>query len=193
MKHKFRGYVALTKVTSLPLVQQRAIFTSMLDDEWTHTLRYVIDVADGAQLEEVLDALEAHLREQRNIIVDRREFYSRVQQQGECFDDLLCVIKEIANFCNFCDRCIDNRFRDRIVVGVRDEGALKRMLKEKDLQLQSAIDICSASENANMSSAVFRDQASQSLCKVSRYKHEKAPQKFLCAIDVGERATKKNQ
>ncbi|KAK3875281.1 hypothetical protein Pcinc_019836 [Petrolisthes cinctipes] len=94
-RHKFRGYVALTKVTSLPLVQQKAILTSMLDDEWTRTLRYVVDVADGAQLEEVLDAMEAHLRGQRNVIVDRREFYSGVQQQGEAFDDFLCAIKEM--------------------------------------------------------------------------------------------------
>ncbi|KAK3868203.1 hypothetical protein Pcinc_026391 [Petrolisthes cinctipes] len=174
-RHKFRGYVALTKVTSLPLVQQKAILTSMLDDEWNRTLRYVVDVADGAQLEEVLDAMEAHLRGQRNVIVDRREFYSRVQQQGEAFDDFLCAIKEMVNFCDFCDHCIDNRLRDRIVVGIRDEEALKRMLQEKHLQLQSAIDICRASENANMSRAVIRDHASQSLCKVSRYKHEKTP------------------
>ncbi|KAK3854724.1 hypothetical protein Pcinc_038818 [Petrolisthes cinctipes] len=174
-RHKFRGYVALTKVTSLPLVQQKAILTSMLDDEWTRTLRYVVDVADGAQLEEVLDAMEAHLRGQRNVIVDRREFYSRVQQQGEAFDDFLCAIKEMVNFCDFCDHDIDNRLRDRIVVGIRDEEALKRMLQEKHLQLQSAIDICRASENANMSRAVIRDHASQSLCKVSRYKHEKTP------------------
>lgn len=80
-----------------------------------------------------------------------------------------------SKFCDTCDHCTDNRLRGRIVVGIRDEEALKRMLKEKKLQQQSTIDICRASENANMGSAVIRDHSSQSLCKVSRNRHEKTP------------------
>ncbi|KAG7169936.1 hypothetical protein Hamer_G019755 [Homarus americanus] len=85
--------------------------------------------------------MEAYLRGQRNVIVDQRDFHSRVQEPGETFDDFLCAVKDIANFCDFCESCIDNRLRDRIVVGTRDEEELKHMLKEKDLKLQSAINI----------------------------------------------------
>lgn len=173
-RHKFDGYVTLMKVTSLPISQQRAVLASVLDDEWVRTLRYVINADEDAELKVVLGLMEDHLRGQRNVIVDRREFNSRVQEVGETFDDFLCAIKEIANFCSFCDSCIDNRLRDRIVVGTRDEEALKRMLKEKSLTLENAIDICRASENANKCSAVIREpHASHAVNKVSRYKRER--------------------
>lgn len=172
-RHKFRGYVALMKISALPLVEQKAVLSSVVDDEWSRTLRFTIDAADDAGLEQVLDAMEAHLRGQRNVIVDRREFYARVQQPGESFDDFLCAVKEIVNFCDFCESCIDNRLRDRIVVGTSDEGALKRMLKEKDLTLRSAIDICRASESANKNSAAIRNTVDGTVCKVSRYRRER--------------------
>ena len=115
--------------------------------------------------------MEAHLRGRRNVIVDRIDFYSRIEEPSETFDDFLCAMKEIAKFCDFCDTCIDNRLRDRIVVGTDAQEALKRMLEEKDLKLQSAINICRPSENTNTSSAVIRD-SSHSLGKVSRYRRE---------------------
>ncbi|KAG7174299.1 hypothetical protein Hamer_G003234 [Homarus americanus] len=134
-RHKFEGYVKLTKIHYLPPDQQRSTLVALLDDDWTRTLRYGLAVADGAHLKTTLDATEAHLRRQRNVIVDRRDFYSRVQVAGESFEDFLCSIKEIAAFCDFCDVCMDNRIRDRVVVGTRDEKTLKRMLKVKDLSL----------------------------------------------------------
>ncbi|KAG7173746.1 hypothetical protein Hamer_G018891 [Homarus americanus] len=167
-RHKFKGYMTLTKISSLSPAEQRAELVSVLNDEWTRILRYRIGVADDTELEPVLDAIKAYLRGERNVIVDRRDSYSRVQEPGETFDDFLCAVKEIANFCDFCESCIDNRLRDRIVVGTRDEEALKRMLEEKDLKLQSAINIFRASEDANVSSPVIRVSASHTLAKVSR-------------------------
>ena len=127
------GYVTLMKIFILPTAQQRAALMSVLDDEWTRTLRYGIAVADDAGLEQILDVMEAHLRGQHNVIVDRRDFYSRIQEPGGTFDDFLCAMKEIANFCDFCDACINNRLRDRIVVGTSDQEALKRMFEEKNV------------------------------------------------------------
>lgn len=169
-RHKFMGYVTLTKMSSLPLAEQRAAFLALLDDEWTRILRYGISVREDAKLDVVLDAMECYLRGQRNVIVDRRDFYSRIQEPGESFDDFLCAVKEIANFCDFCEECLDNRLRDRIVVGTSDEVALKRMLEDRKLTLQTAIDLCRASESANQCSAVIRGSASRTVNKVSNYK-----------------------
>ena len=127
------GYVTLTKIFTLHTAQKRAALMSVLDDEWTQTLRYGIAVADDAGLEQVLDAMQAYLRGQRNVIVDQRDFYSRIQEPGETFDDFLCAMKEIAIFCDIYDTCISNRLRDRIIVGTSDQEALKRMLENKNI------------------------------------------------------------
>ncbi|KAG7177123.1 hypothetical protein Hamer_G000362 [Homarus americanus] len=75
-RHKFKGYVTLTKISSLLPAEQRTALVSVLDDKWIRILRYGIGVADDTELEPVLDAMEAYLRGQRNVIVDRRDFYS---------------------------------------------------------------------------------------------------------------------
>ena len=132
-----------------------------------------IAVADDVGLEQVIDAMEVHLRGQRNVIMDRRDIYSRIQEQGDVFDDFLCAVKVIAIFCDFCETCINNRLRDHIVVGTNDQEALKHMLEKKYLKLQSAINICRASENANVSNAVIRDPTNHTLGKVSRSRRER--------------------
>ncbi|KAK3851886.1 hypothetical protein Pcinc_041496 [Petrolisthes cinctipes] len=172
-RYKFEGYVTLTKINMLTRTEQRAALTAVLDDEWTRTLRYGISVPEDADLGSILDAMGEYLRNQRNIIVDRRDFYLRVQEAGESFDDFLCSVKEIANFCEFCDKCVDSQLRDRIVVGTSDELALKRMLENKNLSLENAIDICRASESANHCSAVIRGASHSSthvVNKVSSYR-----------------------
>ncbi|KAK4329507.1 hypothetical protein Pmani_000138 [Petrolisthes manimaculis] len=167
-RHKFEGYVTLTKINMLTLTEQRAALTAVLDDEWTRTLRYGISVPEDADLGSILDAMEEYLRNQRNIIVDRRDFYLRVQEPGESFDDFLCLVKKIANFCDFCDKCVDSQLRDRIVVGTSDEVALKRMLENENLSLENAIDISRASESANHCSAVIKGASHSSTHVVNR-------------------------
>ena len=96
----------------------------------------------GVDLTAILDVMEAHLRGQRSIILDRRDFYSRVQEPDETFDDFVSSIKDISAYCDFCDKCLDDQYHDRIVVGTHDQEALKRMLHEPKLALQKAVDIC---------------------------------------------------
>lgn len=167
--------MTLTKMELLSRGEQRAALTSVLGDEWTRILRYGISVAEDADLATVLDAMGAPLRNQRNIIMDRRDFHSRIQEPYESFDDFLCAVKELDNFCEFCDTCVDEQLRDRIVVGTSDEVALKRLLENKTLTLQSARDICRASESVNKCSGVLKGAASRALNNISNFKRARKP------------------
>ncbi|KAG0702459.1 hypothetical protein GWK47_025098 [Chionoecetes opilio] len=73
-KMKFDGYMLLTRVDNLPPKEQRAILLSLLDEDWTRVIRYALPVAEDTPAKEVVMAMEAHLRTQRNVLVDRREF-----------------------------------------------------------------------------------------------------------------------
>ena len=149
----------LARLDSLPFKEQRAVLTSLLDDDWSRIVRHTLQVAADDGIKDVLDAMEKHLRGQRSVLLDRREFYSRVQEPDESFDDFLCAVKEIAAYCGFCSVCEDVQFRDRIVSGTRDEEALKRMLLESDLDFQRAVDICRASESADVNNAALRGES----------------------------------
>ena len=111
-----------------------------------------------------------YLREQRNVVLDRREFNLRRQEQGESFDEFVCALKELADLCDFCTKCIDDRIRDQIVSGVQDEETLKRLLEVKDVSLKKAIDICRACESASKNTVDLRGAAAPSLQRMSQYK-----------------------
>ena len=155
-REKYRGYRLLTGLDSMSVPEQRAALLALLDDEWTRVVRYSLDVDDATAVDAVLDRMESYLRSQRSVILDRKDFYTRPQADGEPFDDYLMALKELAEFCDFCSHCMDDRLRDRIVTGIRSEETVQLLLAEPALTLQKTIDICRAKENAMQNSAELR-------------------------------------
>ena len=168
-RSKFEGYSLLVGLDSMPPAQQRAALFALLDDDWSRIVRFSIPVQQDTPIQDIIAAMQQFLRRQRNVILDRRDFDSRSQQPGESFDEFFCTLKEIAAFCDFCTACIDERLRDRLVVGVSSEDARRRLLETPDLTLQSAADICRAAENAANSRSAIGGPAS-CLQKMSEYK-----------------------
>ena len=140
-REKLNGYLLLTGASALPVTSQRAVLLSLVDEDWHRVLRYGLNVSASSAISEVVDAMEAHLRKQRSVLVDRRAFYARVQEEGENFEDFLCAVKELAAFCDFCTQCFDSRLRDKVVCGLQDEDTVKRLLEDPDLDLQKTVDI----------------------------------------------------
>ena len=155
-REKYKGYRLLTGLDSLDVPEQRAALLTLLDDEWTRVIRYSLDVTDATPIDTLLTKMESHLRSQRNVIVDRKEFHTRQQADGEPFDEYVMALKELAEFCDFCVHCTDDRLRDRIVTGIRCEDTVRLLLAESSLTLQKTIDIRRARENATQDSEALR-------------------------------------
>ena len=45
------------------------------------------------------------------------------------------TLQEIAAFCDFCETCLADQYRDRIMTGISDEETLRELLTEKELTL----------------------------------------------------------
>ena len=167
---KFEDYILLTGIDKLSNDEQKAVLRSLLDDEWFRITKFALNINmddDTITIHTIIDKMKAHLRSQRNVVIDRKEFYSRNQQSGEKFDDYLIALQEIASFCDFCPNCIDNQFRDRIVTGIQSEETVKNLLSEKKLTYDKAIAICRANENANKDSESLASACSVN--KVTKY------------------------
>ena len=154
-KQKVEDFMLLTGIDQADNDRQKAVLRSLLDEEWFRVVKFAlnIDMDDiTVTIHTVIDKMQEHLRSQRNIVLDRKEFYTRNQQADEPFDDYYISLQEIAAFCDFCPKCSDQQFRDRIVTGIRDEETVKQLLTEKKLTLEKTITICRAKENANKDS-----------------------------------------
>ena len=153
---RVRAHASRARWDRLPIEEQTAALLALLDDYWTRTLQHGLDIVTPNTCENLVAAFKKHLRGQRSVVLDRREFFMRQQEPGETFDDYLVVLKELAQFCDFCTHCRDEQFRDRLVNGISDQESLQAMLAEPELTLDKAIKICRANESAKRNAAVLR-------------------------------------
>ena len=69
-RQKFVGFSLLTGVSRLAPPEQKAALLALLDD-WTRVVRYGLPISEDANVDTIIAAMQAHLRRQRNIIIDR--------------------------------------------------------------------------------------------------------------------------
>ena len=101
--------------------------------------------AAKTNIDRVLELLQAHCIGETNEIYERYLFNKRDQDAGESFDSYIACLRSLAKTCNFGE-LQDSMIRDRVVVGIRDNGIRKRLLTESKLTLSKCIDICRANE-----------------------------------------------
>ena len=65
---------------------------------------------------------------------------------GESIDHFVSSLRTLAKSCNFCQCLQDSLLRDRIVFGVKEPALRKKLLQERHLTLEKAIDICKSGE-----------------------------------------------
>jgi len=80
----------------------------------------------------VLEILDAFCVGETNEICERYQFNKRDQESGESVDSYVAALRTLAKKCNY-GSLLDSLIRDRIVVGIRDNGTRKRLLQEPKL------------------------------------------------------------
>ncbi|KAJ8029616.1 hypothetical protein HOLleu_29056 [Holothuria leucospilota] len=108
---------------------------------------FELDEAARNDVDTLLKRFADPFTPKKNVTYERHVFNTRVQHQGESVDQFVTDLKTKAKTCEFGGLC-DRLIKDRIVVGVTDEQVRARLLRERDLSLQKAIDICHAAETS---------------------------------------------
>ncbi|XP_049875309.1 uncharacterized protein K02A2.6-like [Pectinophora gossypiella] len=95
----------------------------------------------------VVKKFDEHFIPLKNESVSSHVFFTRDQRRGETFDDYVTELRKLAKECEF-GTLNDRMIRDRIVTGIGDSRLQDRLLRESDLTLTKAINICKAAELA---------------------------------------------
>lgn len=82
---------------------------------------------------------------QKNVIVLRHKFNSRSQRKDETTESYITELKRLANDCEY-GNLKNELIRDRIVCGISNENVRKQMLKNHELTLEKAIQLCQLDE-----------------------------------------------
>jgi hypothetical protein len=104
---------------------------------------------DSKDPDKVMEAMEEFAKGLMNETLERHNFYTRNQEEGEKFDEYLTDIVMLSKSCNFCVACVPGMIRDKIVNGILDNDVRRKLLQEKKLTEVNAIEICRANEKAS--------------------------------------------
>ncbi|XP_061904359.1 uncharacterized protein K02A2.6-like [Entelurus aequoreus] len=96
----------------------------------------------------IVDILTKHFSPKPLVIAERFRFHRRHQEEGESVTMFMAALRKLAEHCEFGDTLSD-ALRDRLVCGLANEAAQKRLLTESDLTLEKAINISVSMEMAS--------------------------------------------
>lgn len=97
----------------------------------------------------IIQKLDAYFIPKTNTSVRRHIFNSRIQLPQENFDGFLNDLRKLAADCEF-STLKNGLIKDQIVFGIRDKKTKDRLLREPDLDLTKAINICKAAEQTEL-------------------------------------------
>ena len=80
-----------------------------------------------------------------NVTYERYRFGTATQENSESIDQFLNKLRQLSLTCKF-ENLRDDMIRDRLVIGVADSKIRARLLREPELTLARALDICRTSE-----------------------------------------------
>lgn len=89
---------------------------------------------------EIVDTLTGHFSPKPLVIAERFRFHKRNQDEGESVTMFVAALRKLAEHREFKD-ALNDTLRDRLVYGLRNEAAQKKLLTESDLSLERAINI----------------------------------------------------
>ena len=138
----------------------------------------IVDSLDFANDEErkdidvIPEKLEVFFVGETNEIYERYQFNKRDQESGESIDSYVASLCTFAKTCNY-GSLLDSLIRDRIVVGLRDNGTRKWLLQEAKLTLNKCIDVCRSTEATSAQLQATENQEDFKFIADDKFKKEK--------------------
>ena len=150
-KQRFNVYLIASGYSAKSDKVKASLFLHVIGEEALevfNTFEFT-DAGDANKLDPVIQKFEDYCSPKKNTTFERYVFFSRKQKESEPFEQWLTELKMLANSCEF-ETLRDSLIKDAIVLGVHDVHVKDRLLREKDLKLDRAIEVCKASETSKL-------------------------------------------
>ena len=154
-RQKWGNYSILAQLDRQPAVCQVALLLNALA-LWTYNGFHFDTPEDRRTVAKILTRFDQFAVGEVNETYERFLFNRRCQNEGETFETFHAAIRTLAKTCNYCNNCVNTILRDRIVIGIRDSDTQTTLLKERNLTLLQAIDICKPAEYTAMQGRALR-------------------------------------
>ena len=144
-KELLTHYLDATKVTDEK--QKLAVLFTCMGTDGYCVYRTIKKDETDTTLAAALTRLEKHYVPQKSVTYERHKFRQRKQGSEESIDDFITALRTLARECKF-GQLEDEAIRDQLVEGTNEMRVQERLLAEKDLKLDKAIQIARSVELA---------------------------------------------
>ncbi|CAB3252670.1 unnamed protein product [Arctia plantaginis] len=100
-------------------------------------------------VDELLKKFDDFFIPKKNLAVERHKFFKRDQRELESAEQYVFELNKMAVQCEFKD-LRDDLVCSRLICGIRDIALSERLLREPDMRLEKAIEICRLAEMSRM-------------------------------------------
>ena len=145
----FRTYFKAAELKKKPKDIQVAILLNNAGPEAQEIhehFEYDEELEDERDIETVFKKFQECCNPRKNTVYERYKFRCRTQTNDETIDKWVKELKTMSVNCEFGEQ-ESSLIRDQVVFGVRDDRTKERMLRETDLPLKKAMEICRAAES----------------------------------------------
>ena len=155
---QFITYFTAAELSEKPKIVQvaRLLNAAGPEAQEIHELFVYAENEDREDYNVILRKFDEYCRPKKNVIYERFRFWSRWQKEGEPFDHWVKDLRLMAKDCEFQEE--ENMIRDQIVYHVFDKTVQGRMLRNTELKLKDACDICRAAESSQNQLTEMRRQ-----------------------------------
>lgn len=171
---KFELYLIASGISEKSQKVQCATFLHVAGDEALKVFNTMDFDDDEDDLETLKEKFREYCEPRKNITYIRHMFFTRAQCKNESIDAYVTDLKNKARDCEF-GLLTDSLIRDRIVCGVDNAQVRARLLREPDLTLTKAVDICRANEATQSHMKALNEESDIAVNKVAKAKQQRKP------------------
>lgn len=159
--------------------KQRAILPSVCGSKTYGLIRDLLQPQKpgDVELKEILEKLENHFSPKPSVIVEQFKFHSRSRLEGENVAEFVAGLRRLSEHCKF-GTTLEDMLRDRLVCGISDDRIQRRLLGERELTFEKAVEIATATEMASRNVMDLGGKTPSSDNNVNKVEEEIAPPKF---------------
>ena len=146
----YENYELITELNKKSKEYQKAVFLHTLGPVGLRLYNTLTFDREGEEkdVKVIKEKMSTLIIGRTNETYERFIFNKRDQKPGESIETYIAELRELAKSCKFCECLKDSLIRDRIVLGICDQGTRKVLLQKRDLTLKQAEDICRSNEAA---------------------------------------------
>ena len=123
-------FVGVNELKKIPVETQVQHLCLSFTADMLEVLRNKLKIPPDTEMsvDEILVEVRKHFRKKRNIILDKVDFMSRKQEEGESFDSYYNALQRIAKHAEIESETMDQKMVTKIIHGLRDSDLREKLL-----------------------------------------------------------------